>query len=166
MPNYNDQRLTPTNKTEFFKKFLREANTNQEKALLVVLYYWGCRVSEALALRKQDVIIDDQVIYIRFKRLKGSRQVPPVPLDASKQGLQYLRMTYNTASNKLFPFSRKKAWRICHRFNLYPHFFRMNRIIKDSKRGLAFLKRRHGISTRTMDYYLGEIELTGFEDIE
>ena len=42
----------------------------QMKAIISMLYLYGCRISEALAVKKKDINIDDNYVNITFKILK------------------------------------------------------------------------------------------------
>jgi len=47
------------------------------QAFLSILFFAGCRVSEALALTPDDITCKGDMIYIQFHRLKGSKQTDP-----------------------------------------------------------------------------------------
>ena len=50
------------------------------QAFLSILFFAGCRVSEALALTPDDISCTPDTIYIQFFRLKGSAQTDPTPI--------------------------------------------------------------------------------------
>ena len=43
----------------------------ERQALLSILFFAGCRVSEALALTSKDISCTGETIFIQFFRLKG-----------------------------------------------------------------------------------------------
>jgi integrase len=161
MGNYQHQRFKLLSPEEF-QTLLKGCHYVFQQALLSVLYYWGLRISEALALTGKDVILEPDRIYLKVKRLKHSAQTAPVPVPRDRPGLQALDTLASAAqinNQPLFAMSRKTAWKLCRTFHLYPHFFRMNRITQDSQWGVAYVKRRIGISARAIDYYIGTMEL-------
>ena len=52
----------------------------ERQAFLSILFFAGCRVSEALALTPNDISCTKDTIYIQFFRLKGSKQTDPTPI--------------------------------------------------------------------------------------
>ena len=130
---------------------------DRKKAFLTVLYFSGCRVSEALALTSQDISCTSDTIYIQFFRLKGSKQTDPIPLPR-EFSLKYLCQT----EGKLFPFCRTTAYRLVKKIfpSLYPHYFRMNRITKISEGfGDSFVYSFVGICAQSIDHYRGKVDI-------
>jgi len=127
------------------------------KVLLVLLFFAGCRVSEALALTDEDINFTEETIYVQFKRLKGSKQTDPIELPNA--GV----LTWITEQEgKLFDFSRFTARRIVKSVfpDLYPHYFRMNRITKISaKFGDLVVYQLFGITASSIDHYRGKSDI-------
>lgn len=131
--------------------------SDRRQAFLSVLFFAGCRVSEALALTSKDVNSTPETIYIQFFRLKGSKQTDPQELPRSP-ALDWLC----GREGKLFPFSRSTAYRLVKKAFpiLYPHFFRMNRITKtDILFGDATVYHVFGISASAIDHYRGKVDV-------
>jgi integrase len=113
-----------------FSKAILDLPDNKQ-ALLAILFFAGCRVSEALALTSGDINCTSDTIFIQFFRLKGSKQTDPQELPRAG-ALEWLC----EQEGKLFSFTRMTAYRTVKKAfeNLYPHYFRMNRIVKISEK--------------------------------
>ena len=59
-----------------FKDAIQELPIARQ-AFLSILFFTGCRVSEALALTADDINCTADTIFIQFFRLKGSKQTDP-----------------------------------------------------------------------------------------
>lgn len=127
------------------------------QAFLSVLFFSGCRVSEALALTSDDINCSQETIYVQFFRLKGSKQTDPIPLPRADALLWLCGQT-----GQLFEFSRTTAYRIVKKAfpELYPHYFRMNRIVAISDRfGDATVYSFVGICAQSIDHYRGKVDI-------
>ena len=155
MPAYKQKITRPMNYDEF-KPAIIELKEDR-KALLTVLFFAGCRVSEALALTSNDINCVGDMIYIRFFRLKGSKQTDPqeVPrVDA----LTWLC----EQDGKLFSFSRMTAYRTVKKVfvDLYPHYFRMNRFTKALEQfGPATVVNTYGINLNSVNHYIAKVDI-------
>lgn len=131
--------------------------SDRQQAFLNVLFFAGCRVSEALALSSKDINCTRETIFVQFFRLKGSKQTDPQELPRSP-ALDWLCGQEGT----LFPFTRSTAYRLVKKAfpTLYPHFFRMNRITKtDILFGDATVYHVYGISANSIDHYRGKVDV-------
>lgn len=94
-------------------RFIRAAR-NQRRAdigaLCLVLTYTGCRISEALALTKASVQLEEGVIAIRSlkKREKASFRQVPVPSALLRELVGWSRRD----DERLWHLSRTRAWQI------------------------------------------------------
>lgn len=83
---------------------------DRDELYFLVLYYTGCRVSEALALRRQDFESDTGVVI--FTSLKKRRQIErrrvPVPNELITRITDYFPESEN---EPVWDFSRTTAWR-------------------------------------------------------
>ena len=75
-----------------------------KQALLSVLFFAGCRVSEALALESKDISCTGDTIFIQFFRLKGSKQTDPQELPKADSLIWLCDQ-----DGKLFSFTRMTA---------------------------------------------------------
>ena len=131
--------------------------TPDKKALLEVLWFAGVRISEALALTSNDINCTPDTIYIQFFRLKGSKQTDPTPLPKTAN-LQWLC----SQTGRLFDFCRTTGYNIVKRVfpNLYPHYFRMNRIVKiGEKFGDPTVYSYVGICAQSIDHYRAKVDI-------
>ena len=154
-PRYNKKITRPMNYTEF-KEGIDDLPIARQ-AFLSILFFAGCRVSEALALTSDDITCVRDTIFIQFYRLKGSKQTDPIPLPRADALLWICEQ-----EKELFPFSRRTAHRIVKRCfsDLYPHYFRMNRIVKISDEfGDATVYSYVGITAGSIDHYRGKVDI-------
>lgn len=155
MPKYK-KKITRLMDYEEFKEKI-ESLPIARQAFLTLLFFSGCRVSEALALTSEDISCTSDTIYIQFFRLKGSKQTDPTPLPKAS-ALMWLC----DQEGELFSFHRTTAYRIVKSIfpNLYPHYFRMNRITKISEDfGDSFVYSFVGICAQSIDHYRGKVDI-------
>ena len=164
MPKYNKKITRPMEYQEL-KEGIQTWNSqnpdrrisDNRQAFLSVLFFTGCRVSEALALTAQDINCTAETIFIQFFRLKGSKQTDPQEIPRADALLWICEQ-----HGKLFSFSRQTAWRLVKKIfsDLYPHYFRMNRITKtDIKFGDMTVYNVFGISASSIDHYRGKVDI-------
>ena len=155
MPRYN-KKITRLMEYPDFKESISDL-ADDRKALLSILFFAGCRVSEALALTSDDISCTGDTIFIQFFRLKGSKQTDPQELPRA-DALTWIC----EQEGKLFHFTRRTAHRTVKRVfsDLYPHYFRMNRIVKISEKfGDATVYSVIGISASSIDHYRGKVDI-------
>lgn len=117
----------------------------RDQALVAVLYILGCRISEALALRVNDIIIRETVVSFRIVSLKRRETTEYVhTVTVSKETpfinivTEYIDAISITEDNaRLFPFDRIQAWRIVKKLNpnAWLHLFRHTRLTKLAEQG-------------------------------
>jgi len=155
MPKYK-KKITRQMDYDEFREGLTDLPPDRQ-AFLSVLFFSGCRVSEALALTSNDISCAGDTIYIQFKRLKGSKQTDPTPIPRTSY-----TMWLCVQEGKLFKFSYPTAYRTVKKAfaDLYPHYFRMNRITNISeKHGDAFVYSYVGICAQSIDHYRGKVDI-------
>ena len=155
MPRYK-KKITRTMKYQELKKGIADLPEDRQ-ALLSVLFFAGCRVSEALALTSNDITCSGETIFIQFFRLKGSKQTDPQELPRADSLLWLCEQ-----EGKLFPFSRMTAYRTVKKVfeDLYPHYFRLNRITKTlDKFGAVVVVNTIGVSMITIQNYVGKVDI-------
>jgi integrase len=156
MPRYN-KKITSLLDYQDFKAGIQELPISRQ-AFLSILFFAGCRISEALALTSDDINCARDTIYIQFFRLKGSKQTDPIPLPRTAP-LEWLC----EQKGKLFGFCRKTGYNTVKRAfpDRYPHSFRLNRITQISDTfGDAAVYSWTGISARSIDYYRGKVDIS------
>lgn len=155
MPKYN-KKITSLLDYPDFKEAIQELELDKQ-AFLSILFFCGCRVSEALALTSNDITCKRSMLYIQFHRLKGSKQTDPQEVPRA-DALTWLC----EQEGRLFPFSYITAYRLVKKAfpDLYPHYFRMNRITKtDIAFGDAVVYHVFGISATSIDHYRGKVDI-------
>ena len=155
MPRYK-KKITRTMKYQELKEGIEELPEDRQ-ALLSVLFFAGCRISEALALTSNDITCSGETIFIQFFRLKGSKQTDPQELPRADSLLWLCEQ-----EGKLFPFSRMTAYRTVKKVfeDLYPHYFRLNRITKTlDKFGAVVVVNTIGVSMITIQNYVGKVDI-------
>lgn len=155
MPKYK-KKITALMDYKEFKEGIEDLWI-RERAFLTLLFVAGCRVSEALALTSDDINCTQDTIFVQFFRLKGSKQTDPQELPRAESLLWICEQ-----EGKLFSFCRTTAYRLIKKAfpNLYPHYFRMNRITKtDILFGDATVYRVFGITASSIDHYRGKVDI-------
>ena len=155
MPKYNKKITRPMNYQEL-KGAIDELPIARQ-AFLSILFFAGCRVSEALALHSSDISCTRDTVFIQFYRLKGSKQTDPQELPRA-DSLEWLC----EQDGELFSFTRRTAHRLVKKVfpDLYPHYFRMNRIVKMSEQfGDATVYNVIGITASSIDHYRGKVDI-------
>lgn len=156
MPKYKKKITNPMDYKDF-KAAIQELPIHKQ-AFLSLLFFSACRISEALALSSNDINCVRDTIFVHFFRLKGSKQTDPIPLPRADALIWLCGQ-----EGKLFSFSRTTGYRIVKSVfpNLYPHYFRMNRIVFISdKFGDATVYSYVGISASSIDHYRGKVDIS------
>ena len=112
---------------------LREAERTRNKRSIAIVYlflYSGLRVSEMVALDRDDVVIGERSGSIRVRKGKGnvSRNVP-LPIEARLQLRQYLESRTDDdpalfLSNYRVRISVRSVQRVLEKFRVHPHQLR------------------------------------------
>ena len=162
MPKYKKK----VTKLMFYPEFRNRLKKHLEKdpyypaercAFLSVLFFTGCRISEAIALSANDITCTPDMIYIQLFRLKGSKQTDPNQVPNA----EFLNWLCHQ-EGKIFDFSRTTGYRIVQEVfpELYPHYFRMNYISKISDQfGDTTVYRTVGICAQSIDHYRGKVDI-------
>ena len=165
MPNYtkNGKILVTVDDTKFFDSVKKnEKNLGKDyTAFVVLLYYFGIRVSEGLKLKREAFTISKGKLYVDIgERLKHSKRTAPVSVMLDRP---YVSWIIDCAKNterkqRVWKFSRVTAWRIVSKhFRCYPHFYRLNRITTffDKNFPISKVKNWTGLTLSSLNYYCG-----------
>ncbi len=155
MPRYN-KKITSLMDYQDFREATSELPIRKQ-AFLSVLFFAGCRVSEALALTSNDINCMRDIIFVQFFRLKGSKQTDPQELPKT-----YALSWLCEQEGELFTFTRRTAHRLVKKVfpPLYPHYFRMNRITKTADQfGDSTVYHLFGITASSIDHYRGKVDI-------
>lgn len=163
MPKYT-KKVTRLMSWQEFNSAIQDL-PKQHQAFLTILFLAGVRVSEALALKPEDITCLPDTVYIDFFRLKGSKNTDPIELPKVDCFMWLCDEVWNLKQDptqRIFPFSRTTAYRIVKRVwpELYPHFFRMNRITQTvQKHDIATVRSYTGISLSSMEHYIAKVDI-------
>lgn len=147
------------------------------KALIAFLYLYGCRCSEALQMKKEDVWVQDGILHARIPILKRKKHSGPyekpthiLRVKANAPFAEHITLYLDglKPSERLFKHSRWWSWKRIKQLNsnISPHVFRHDRLTKIAiKRPDPYLlKDWAGWSdTRPAEYY---VESVGYRSAE
>jgi len=155
MPKYK-KKITRLMDYDEFKEAIQDLPL-MKRSFLSLLFFAGCRISEAIALTSDDINCTEDTIYIQFFRLKGSKQTDPQQLPRA-DALKWLC----GQEGRLFPFTRNYGFRLVKNVfpKLYPHYFRMNRVTKTLIGfGVVAVQNIFGLSLSSIEFYIGKIDI-------
>ncbi len=134
-----------------FKERLEKSKlSRRKKAYLILLYWLGCRRTEPLVIKKEDIEEDEGSLFISIHyRMSQGKPIPfsrgkrglaggPVEVSLSLFGMQLVKEVWRKTrkGRRVFPFSGKTGYRAVK--TLYPqrtpHWFRYNRVTKLRKK--------------------------------
>lgn len=162
MPRYKKKITRPMTYQELLEGFRKRESIitkmpQIEKAFLMFLFFVGCRVSEAIAVTSEDITVTKDIIYVQIHRLKGSKQTDPNEIP-NEGVLKWITQQQGL----IFPFSRFVGYRIVKKVfpDLYPHYFRLNRISRISDQfSDTTVYNLFGISATSIDHYRGKVDI-------
>ena len=115
---------------EYINSRIDSIKNTKHKILFMLLWRTGCRVSEALGLRKRDIDLENYTLTIRWlkSRKAYSRNIP---IQAELRTILSVYLSNMLAENRLFDFTRQRADQLarkyfagsCHKFR---HSFAVN----------------------------------------
>lgn len=146
MPNYKFKREDLTSKKEI-EEILAKSDEPWFRALIAILYLYGCRVSEALKLKRKDIWFDGEFLVLSIPLLKKrkktkvyeDRHVLKIYKNAPFIGEVLKYLDGKDPEALLFPFTRQWVWaKIKERKkDVSPHIFRHDRLTKLAMMGAS-----------------------------
>lgn len=140
--------------TELSKALKRSVFELAYQAYIILLYWLGCRRSEPLFIRKEDVKEKNGVLYIDIPALKGGERGGSVELPLSLYGVDMIKEVWEQtpAGARVFRFCDKTGYRkvVALLPKKTPHWLRHNRLTKLRRR-----RDRGEISTDDIKAYTG-----------
>jgi len=150
MPIYKFKRRKLTTEEEV-RSMIEKAKWPWLKALIAFLYLYGCRISEALNLKRSNIWVEGDYLIAEIGVLKRRREkrgpyenIPHlihVSLDAPfvKDVLLPYIEEIKEKEARLFPVSRQLAWLRIKELNpnISPHVFRHDRLMKLAMKGAS-----------------------------
>ncbi|MEM3484845.1 MAG: site-specific integrase [Candidatus Methanomethyliaceae archaeon] len=176
MPKYKFKRQELTTKEEV-ERMIRQADKPWLKAIIAFLYLFGCRCSEALLVKKEDLWVENDTIHVKIPILKrkdtNGPYERPLHILRVKQDAPFADVVLDywrsvPEGKRLFPHSRWWTWKQIKKLNpnMSPHVFRHDRLTKIAlKRPDPYLlKEWAGWSdTRPAEHY---VEAAGYRSIQ
>jgi integrase len=148
MPRYKFVRESPLSKKEVFD-MIDKAKETWLKAIISFLYVFGCKLNEALELKKENVKIikKNKKLYVEVefptRILKINAEEHPIIAFF----LKYYLNIKNTQIEKVFPYKRTYVWKKMKELNenISPQIFRKERLKElVKKHSSLFLKKWAG----------------------
>jgi len=113
---------------------LESCKNRRDHLLLNILWQTGCRIGEALSLRRTDIDLYGSCIRVITEK-KGKKNKPPHRIISTGSNLLSELLAYILdyhIEDKLFPFTRQRAWQIIKQTakqagitkRVFPHVFR------------------------------------------
>lgn len=148
MPKYKNIRKETTTEIEI-AEMIKEARWNWLKALIAFLYLVGCRITEALNLKRRNLWVDGNYLIAQIGVLKkketqkGPYDITPHLIHINVNApfvktiiLPYLE-TITDREERLFPYTRQLAWYRMKQLDPFisPHVFRHDRLMKLALKG-------------------------------
>lgn len=120
---------------EELRKALAESMLNvYYKGYIILLFWVGCRRSEPLFIKKEDVEEKNSSLFITIPAFKGGERGGSVELPLSLYGVSLIKQiwTHTLKGRRLFPFCDKTGYRKVKKLfpKKTPHWFRHNRLTK------------------------------------
>jgi len=106
----------------------------------LTIYYTGCRISEALSLRRNSLDSETNVIRIQSLKKRGRKEIRRVPLPEFLSA-QLEEIAVSNDGQRFWPFSRTKGWRIVKRVMADAGVSGMHATPKGLRHGLEFAER-------------------------
>lgn len=132
MPNYTKAKPEKPISQEEIKRLIDSTDNHEIRSLIIYLWIYGVRVSEALSVTVEDFWVQDNMLYVKSHTLKNPNidyRVLPAPLDTPFINILrgYLSLV---KTGKVWPRSRQYAWQKLHDIDpeYCPHRFRHNRL--------------------------------------
>jgi len=133
MPEYKTAKPDKPIEVKAIQVYLNKCDLPWLRALIVFLWIYGVRITEALKLSKSDFERKEGFLYVNcppLKTLENKRRFLPVKLDTSF--LEVLLEYLDNVEDLLWPIHRTTVWRKLKKLDieLCPHRYRHNRLTK------------------------------------
>jgi len=98
------------------QKFLKQAALlpKQDALFCLTIYYTGCRISEALGLRSQDIDLEMNAIRIRSLKKRERKEIRRIPVPKFLAN-ELMSLAATGRGELIWSFSRTTGWRLIKR---------------------------------------------------
>jgi len=153
MPRYKFKRREITTVAEV-RDMIERARWDWLRALIAFLYLFGCRISEALNLRRKDVWVEGSYLVAKIgvlkrrKEARGPYENVPHLIHVSLNApfvkdviIPYIEKIEDY-ERRLWPYTRQLVWMRLKELNPFvsPHVFRHDRLMKLAMKGATELQ--------------------------
>lgn len=166
MPFYKHGKQMEPIDFEIFKEYMEGGDFKQgdyHRSFLAFIYWLGIRKWEALARKREDFTITEDIVFVNVPPLKKGMPRPPLEMDSD---LPYVNLIIEQVlgtpvGSRVWSFGESTAWRIVKRVDerKYPHYFRLNRctrMLDDPETTIPEVKSWFGWrSAETVSHYIG-----------
>jgi integrase len=136
MPRYKFVRVDPLTKEIF--DMIDKAKENWLKAIISFLYTFGCKLNEALELKKENVRIikENKKLFIEVEFPTRVLKIDAEEYPIIAYFLKYYLNIKNSQLEKIFPYKRTYVWKKMKELNenISPQVFRKERLKELAKR--------------------------------
>jgi len=150
MPKYKFKRTEITTEEEV-RDMIQRAKEPWLKAIIAFLYVFGCRISEAIKIRRKDVWIEGNYLVARIGVLKRKKEkrgpyvnIPHLlHVNLNSPFVHDILLPYINSiedrNERLFPRTRQLVWLRLKELNqlISPHVFRHDRLMKLALKGAS-----------------------------
>lgn len=152
---------------EEFKEGMKHGHfvsSPKHQGLVVFLHYSAARISEALAMKREQFRLTPNKLYCDIGlRLKGSVKVPALSIPLDTLFSEYLvdSVMPTRMGDRVWPYCRKTGYNIVHRVFHYPHYHRLSRITAFFQQGFTISQVRSytGLTLAALEYYVGLVSI-------
>jgi len=168
LPKYKHGKQTDTIDFETFRNRMEKGicyDPLRDKSFIALLYWVGCRKSEAYERLREDFEITEDTLSVEFhQRKKDGLKTPPIelPRDLPYVNLIAKQVENTSLEKRVWNIGSTTAWSIAKNIlgdKYYPHFLRLNRITRmfdDPTTTIPEAKSWTGIKTaKALDHYIG-----------
>lgn len=109
---------------DYINERINQVSTARHRVFLQFLWITGVRVTEAVSLRKKDIDYENYTLRVLWQKSRTNRY-RMVALHPSLRDVLWTFTASLNAEDRVFPFSRQRAWQICRKhMRGGPHMFR------------------------------------------
>ncbi|MFD2257700.1 tyrosine-type recombinase/integrase [Luteolibacter algae] len=152
--------LNPTERLRFYRS-VRRADCPMERAFFLTLFFTGCRLSEALNLRAEDVDFSEKVLI--FRTLKQRRSIRYRAIQIPEELLESFSVLFTGGCSEndqtIWSWSRTTAWRKVGARMESVKLDGVKATAKGLRHGFAIANISEGVPITTVQKWMGHSQL-------